>query len=46
MQIFLNEAQSRILIEIAVKDLLPKELEKMKKEKEAALQQSNERKGA
>lgn len=32
MQIQLNEQQSKILIDIALKDLLPKELEKRKKE--------------
>lgn len=33
MVIRLNEQQSKILIDIALKDLLPKELEKRKKEK-------------
>jgi hypothetical protein len=32
MKIYLNEAQSKILLDIAVKDLLPKELEKRRKE--------------
>jgi hypothetical protein len=35
MKIMLNEAQSKILLEIAVKDLLPKELEKRRKEQQA-----------
>jgi hypothetical protein len=30
MKIILNEAQSKILIDIALKDLLPKELERRK----------------
>jgi hypothetical protein len=33
VKIRLNEEQSRILINIALKDLLPKELEKIKKER-------------
>jgi hypothetical protein len=33
LEIRLNEEQSKILIDIALKDLLPKELEKRKKEK-------------
>lgn len=35
LEIRLNEQQSKIWIDIAVKDLLPKELERIKKEREA-----------
>jgi hypothetical protein len=35
----LNEAQSKILIDIALKDLLPKELEKRKNEKRYQLKE-------
>lgn len=35
MKITLNESQSRTLIEIALRDLLPQELERLKKEAKA-----------
>lgn len=38
MKITLNEKQSRTLIEIALRDLLPQELERLKIEKEAKAQ--------
>ena len=38
LEIRLNEQQSKILIDIALKDLLPKELEKRMKEKLEAQQ--------
>jgi hypothetical protein len=36
MKIYLNAEQSKILLEIAVKDLLPKELEKRKQLKKTS----------
>jgi hypothetical protein len=45
MKIILNEAQSKILLEIALKDLLPKELEKRRKmqlEKREATRQNDD----
>jgi hypothetical protein len=41
MKIILNEKQSKILLEIAVKDLLPKEMAKRKKEKLESKQVQN-----
>jgi hypothetical protein len=38
LEIRLNEQQSKILIDIALKDLLPKELERRKREKLEAQQ--------
>jgi hypothetical protein len=40
MKIYLNAEQSKILLEIAVKDLLPKELEKRKQQKKEAQHES------